>query len=196
MSYVEKNLLPGERVTYRAHLHWAIYIPAVLIVALGILLLIVVGSASQAGGATHYGIGGVVILVGAVVYLFAWIKVQTSEFAVTDKRVVIKVGLIRRHSLELLLRQVETIGVEQGIVGRIFGYGAIMIGGTGGTKEPFKSISHPLEFRRQVQIQSTSSEPASAPAQAPSGSEKICPRCAESVKAAAKVCRFCNYEFT
>lgn len=184
MSYVDQNLLPNETVAYRAHLHWAIYIPGVVIATVGLFLL-----------AASTGLGGFLIFVGALSLLFAWIRVTTSEFAITDKRVVIKVGLIRRRSLELLLRQIETIGVEQGILGRILGYGVIVIGGTGGTKEPFNSISHPLEFRRQVQTQSTSHDAAPIAVQVASGPEKACPRCAESVKAAAKVCRFCNFEF-
>ena len=190
MSYVEQNLLPNERVTYRAHLHWAIYIPAGFILALGLLFVISGGSSGAADG-----FGEFLICVGVLGVLAAWIRVKTSEFAVTDKRVVIKVGLIRRRSLELLLRQVETIGVNQGILGRIFGYGALVIGGTGGTKELFPAISNPLEFRKQVQIQSTATDGGSAPTQASPGPEKTCPRCAESVKAAAKVCRFCNYDF-
>jgi uncharacterized membrane protein YdbT with pleckstrin-like domain len=64
---------------------------------------------------------------------------------------LIKVGLIRRHSLELLLQKVEGIGVDQGILGRILGYGTITVSGVGGTQEAFRMISNPLEFRRQVQ---------------------------------------------
>lgn len=192
MSYVDQNLLPDETVRYRAHLHWAIYIWPVFFVILGLLVL---GAAGQ-DAKGQSGFGGVLFFVGAVMLLLAWVRVKTSEFAVTDKRVVIKVGLIRRRSLELLLRQVEVVGVTQSIIGRIFGYGAIVIGGTGGTKEPFASISHPLEFRKQVQIQSTTTDNGPARAQGASGPEKICPRCAETVKVAAKVCRFCNHEFT
>jgi uncharacterized membrane protein YdbT with pleckstrin-like domain len=195
MSYVDNNLLPNEHVVYRAHLHWAVYIPCTFFVVLGIFLLVAFGSDGPDQGGVHKVMGGICIFMGIVLFPYAWIKMKTSEFAVTDKRVVIKVGLIRRRSLELLLRQVEGIGVDQGILGRILGYGVITVGGTGGTKEPFRSISDPLAFRRQVQSQSTMTEPALAPVQAAPGSEKICPRCAESVKAAAKMCRFCNYEF-
>jgi uncharacterized membrane protein YdbT with pleckstrin-like domain len=80
-----------------------------------------------------------------------WIRASSSEFAITNKRVLIKVGLVRRHSLELLLQKVEGIGVDQSILGRILGYGTITVSGVGGTKEAFRMISSPLEFRRQVQ---------------------------------------------
>ena len=92
-----------------------------------------------------------IAIVGFILVLPPWIKSSSSEFAITNKRVLIKVGLIRRHSLELLLQKVEGIGVDQGILARILGYGTITISGVGGTKEAFRVISNPLEFRRQVQ---------------------------------------------
>ena len=90
-------------------------------------------------------------IIGLVLMLPPWIKSSSSEFAITNKRVLIKVGLIRRHSLELLLQKVEGIGVDQGFLGRVLGYGTITVSGVGGTKEAFRMISNPLEFRRQVQ---------------------------------------------
>jgi uncharacterized membrane protein YdbT with pleckstrin-like domain len=74
----------------------------------------------------------------------------TSEFAVTNRRVIIKVGLVSRKTVELNLEKVESIGVEQTILGRILGYGAIVVVGTGGTKEPFPRIADPMGFRRAV----------------------------------------------
>ena len=148
MSYVDNNLLPHEQVVYRANLHWMIYGPAAIVSVLALLVL-VSSIGGRSGGIASF--GGLLLLIGLVMFFFRWIAVRTSEFAVTSKRVVIKVGLVRRHSLELLLRQVEGIGVDQGIVGRIFGYGTITVAGTGGTKEPFRGIANPLEFRRQVQ---------------------------------------------
>jgi len=90
-------------------------------------------------------------LIGLLMLVPPWIRSISSEFAVTNKRVLVKVGLIRRHSLELLLQKVEGIGVDQGILGRILGYGTITVSGTGGTREAFRMIADPLEFRRQVQ---------------------------------------------
>jgi uncharacterized membrane protein YdbT with pleckstrin-like domain len=142
MSYVDSNLLPNEQVTYRARLHHIIYgLPAVVLL---IALLTALGGGGWIAGAA---IG----VIGVVLLLPPWIRSTSSEFAITNKRVLIKVGLIRRHSLELLLQKVEGIGVDQGILGRIFGYGTITVSGVGGTKEAFKMISNPLEFRRQVQ---------------------------------------------
>ena len=79
------------------------------------------------------------------------IDVLSSEFAITNKRIIVKVGFISRRTLEMNLGKVESINVDQSILGRILGYGSINIIGTGGTKEPFADISAPLEFRRQYQ---------------------------------------------
>jgi uncharacterized membrane protein YdbT with pleckstrin-like domain len=77
----------------------------------------------------------------------------TSEFAITNKRVIMKVGLIRRKALEMNLSKIESVNVDQTIMGRIFGYGTVTIIGTGGTRESFHRISKPMEFRRVFQEQ-------------------------------------------
>ena len=78
---------------------------------------------------------------------------KTTEFAVTNKRVIAKTGWIRRRSLELLLTKVESIGVSQPIMGRVFNYGTITVVGTGGTREPFHNIVEPMGFRKRVNAQ-------------------------------------------
>lgn len=89
-------------------------------------------------------------IAGLGLFLIRWIRVKTSEFAVTDRRVIIKGGTFQRHSLEILVQKVEGVGVEQGLLGKICDYREITVSGTGGTKERFKYIENPLEFRRQV----------------------------------------------
>jgi uncharacterized membrane protein YdbT with pleckstrin-like domain len=146
MSYVQNNLLPNEQVTYWAKLHWVIYaLPASVFI---IAILVALGGGGWIAG-TAIGV------VAVVLFIPPWIRSTSSEFAITNKRVLIKVGLIRRHSLELLLQKIEGIGVDQGILGRILGYGTITVSGVGGTKEAFALISNPLEFRRQVQASLT-----------------------------------------
>ena len=75
----------------------------------------------------------------------------TSEFVITNKRVVVKIGLVWRRTLEMNLSRVETVNVDQSILGRLLDYGTITIIGTGGTRESFRRISKPLEFRRVFQ---------------------------------------------
>jgi uncharacterized membrane protein YdbT with pleckstrin-like domain len=83
-------------------------------------------------------------------FIHPLIERATSEFAVTNRRVIIKVGLISRRTVELKLEKIESIGVDQTILGRILGYGTITVRGTGGTNEPFRGLARPLEFRKAV----------------------------------------------
>ena len=75
----------------------------------------------------------------------------TSEYAITNKRVIIKLGLISRKTLEVNLSKIESVNVDQSIFGRILGYGAITIIGTGGTRETFSDLANPIQFRRVFQ---------------------------------------------
>jgi uncharacterized membrane protein YdbT with pleckstrin-like domain len=144
MSYIENNLLPNEEITYRAHLHRIIYLLPVCVLIAAVLVTVLSGGAGWIAGI-------VLVVIALLLFIPPWIRSMSSEFAITNKRVLIKVGLVRRHSLELLLGKVEGIGVDQGVLGRILGYGTITVSGVGGTKEAFRMISNPLEFRRQVQ---------------------------------------------
>src|SRR4029077_1171933 len=91
----------------------------------------------------------------AIAAAAAHIKRISSEFAVTNRRVLINVGLIGRHTVELLLQKVEGIGVDQPLSGRVLGFGTIVVTGTGGTCERFDRIADPLQFRRHVQNHAT-----------------------------------------
>jgi len=146
MGYIEQNLMQDEQIRYSTKLHWIIFIFPILLIFIGICIALVFSLHS-----TALIVGTLFFLVGILLGVPRLITYKTSEFAVTNKRVLIKVGFIKRHSLELLLQKVEGIGVDQDISGRIFGYGTIIVTGTGGTKEPFKKIANPLEFRKQVQ---------------------------------------------
>jgi len=145
MSYIEKNLMTGENILYRAKLHWVVFLWPVIWLVVAIMLF--------SGGGRTAAVGGVFILIAILTGIAAFIKFPTSEFGITNKRVIVKVGWIRRNSLEVLLNKVEGIQVNQGILGRILGYGSITVSGTGGTKDPFHKISAPLEFRRRAQEQ-------------------------------------------
>ena len=191
MGYVEGHLLPGEKVVYHAHLHWILFAWPVVVVVLAIPLLFVQPL-----------IGAIVALAGIVLAVPPLIRYTTSEYAVTDKRVIIKLGLIQRDAMETLLSKVEAIGVDQTIGGRLLNYGTLTITGTGGTKESFPMIHSPMEFRRQVQSQVVALEDRrlatpSGPAMVSSGEgrvERECPYCAEKILAKAKVCKHCGKE--
>jgi uncharacterized membrane protein YdbT with pleckstrin-like domain len=144
MGYIEANLLPGETVVQRARLHWIVFLKAIAVAVVGLGLLFFQPI-----------VGAVVIAVGILMAIPPWLERLTSEFGVTSKRVIIKVGLIQRRTLELLIRQVEAISVDQSLTGRIFNFGTITLSGTGGVRETFHNISNPLEFRRSIQSLST-----------------------------------------
>jgi uncharacterized membrane protein YdbT with pleckstrin-like domain len=98
--------------------------------------------------------GSIALLVsGAIAILMGMIRRNATEMAVTNRRVVIKTGLVNRKTIEMLLGKVESIEVNETAVGRMLGYGTIVVIGTGGTPEPFHKVAHPLEFRSQVQQQ-------------------------------------------
>ena len=143
MSYIDDHLLTGEQVRHRTSLHWATLIGPSVLLGLGVLALL--GGAASAAG--------LVILLGLVWLGARWLARSSSEFGVTNKRVLIKVGVMRRRSVETLLTKIEGIGVDQGLVGRMLGYGSIVVTGTGGSKERFDQITDPMDFRRQVQEQ-------------------------------------------
>jgi len=75
----------------------------------------------------------------------------TDEFAITNKRVIIKTGFINRRTVELNLSKIESVNVNQSVLGRIFGFGSLQIVGTGGTRELFTNINNPIIFRKKFQ---------------------------------------------
>jgi uncharacterized membrane protein YdbT with pleckstrin-like domain len=86
-------------------------------------------------------------------WLHPLIERPSSEFAITNRRIVIKTGLFRRRTIELNIHQVESVNVDQSILGRMFDYGTVTIVGSGGTREVFANIERPLDFRRAYQRQ-------------------------------------------
>jgi uncharacterized membrane protein YdbT with pleckstrin-like domain len=155
MSYATRNLIPGENIIYQTRLHWIVLVWHFF---LAVLFLVVPGIAliyyNQARDL------GIILAVSAIIPItIGIIKRNGTEMAVTNKRVLIKQGVFSRSTLELLLSKVESIVVEETVVGRMLGYGTVIIHGTGGTPEPFDRIASPLEFRRQVEQQIAASAP-------------------------------------
>jgi uncharacterized membrane protein YdbT with pleckstrin-like domain len=145
VSYIDRHLLPGEVVAYRTRLHWKIFVVPVL-VSLGLVAL-----ALWALSADRRVLAIPPIVIALVLLLAAWIRRRSSEFAVTNKRVIIKLGVMTTRSMELLLPKIEGITVSQSLMGRMFGFGEIVVTGSGGTQEPFDNIQSPLDFRQAVQ---------------------------------------------
>ena len=160
MSYVEKHLIPGESVQYETKLHWIVMLGHAVIGILLALLAIAILWASLATkkkGATVPGaiylVALVFFLVGGALFLAGLVRRQATEMAVTSKRVIVKTGIAERRTVEILLSRIESVAVDEPAMGRLLGYGTVIVRGTGGTPETFEKIYHPLEFREQVQRQ-------------------------------------------
>ncbi len=126
MSYIDESLVPGETVLHRARISWWSQFG---LIVLGIVLLVVV--------------------VGLFFLFAAWMRVHSTELAITNKRVIAKFGFIKRNTVEINLSKVEAVRVEQGVWGRLLNFGTILITGTGGSIEPLPNIADPLVFRRK-----------------------------------------------
>jgi uncharacterized membrane protein YdbT with pleckstrin-like domain len=142
-SYVNSHLDPGEVVSYEGRLHWIVYLTPMLILGVGIGVAL---SGLYAGGLA-------LLVIGLVSLLISWVRQFSSEFAVTNRRVVIKTGWLSRRTIELNMSKVESVQVDQDIFARLLNYGTITVIGTGGTKEPFALIDDPMGFRHAVQQQ-------------------------------------------
>jgi len=162
LSYVEKHLIQGEAVHYQTKLHWVVMLGHMATTAVLELLAIIflIASFSSPVGAKGVPPRSALYLgaflffaIGAIFFTIGLLKRNATEMAVTNKRVIAKTGLADRRSIEILLSRIESVVVDEPAIGRILGYGTVIVRGTGGTPEIFEKIQHPLEFREQVQRQ-------------------------------------------
>lgn len=143
MSYVLRTLLSSEHITYKAELHWWIFVLPVSLIGLGLYLIC---------GGFHISIvvAGWLLLIPGVVSLIARIiLLKTSEYVVTNRRVILKKGLIRREVSDLQLCKAEAIAFDESIAGRVFGFGRIIVT-TGGMTQIYPYIASPSAFRKAV----------------------------------------------
>src|SRR5687768_10066437 len=126
MSYIEDSLIEGERVVHTARVSWWSQFG---LIVLGIVLLVVV--------------------IGLFFLIAAWIRVRSTEIAITNRRVIAKFGFIKRDTVEINLEKVEALRVEQAMMGRMLNFGTIFISGAGTSVAPIRDIADPLVFRRK-----------------------------------------------
>jgi len=148
MRYIEQILQPGETLVYAGKIHWIIYLPAMILVVVALATL------TQAkGGATGLSwlISSIACwLAAAVTFASAWFRRWTTEIDVTNRRIVYKEGFVKRHTVEMNMDKVESVDVDQTILGRLLNYGDVNINGTGEGWEPLCRIGAPLELRNHV----------------------------------------------
>ena len=138
MSFIEKNLSTNEKIIYQGKIHWFIYLRGIFFIVLGVLT-----------GSVSYALCGFLVFVGVIVLLGAILVASASEFAITNKRIILKTGFLKRRFTELQLNKSEGLKIEQGIMGRMFNYGTIKITSAGVT-EGFAFLASPFEFKKQV----------------------------------------------
>lgn len=126
-SYVNRNLASDEQVVYEANVSWA---------SQWLLILL--------------GLGTIMMGLGIVFLVVAVINVLTTELVITNKRVIAKFGLISRKTVELKNSKVESVQVDQSIMGRLLNFGSIVVSGAGGPQAPIPNISAPLQFRSKL----------------------------------------------
>lgn len=154
-SYVKRAMQPDEKVVYSAQLHWIIYKAGVFFTLLGGVVgyygVSTIGLAVGADWASYttlpvkYGSVALIAL-GALQLVISFIRQISTELVITDQRVIAKHGLIATTSYELMMTKVEGATIDQSVMGRIFGYGTLMVKGTGGGISPIDHVADPYQF--------------------------------------------------
>ena len=150
MGYIESILEPGERICFRGELHRSLYffagvcLPTAL--AFGVLAWAVAERTTMFGIGLLAGLALAIFLFGLVLAINSW----STEIAVTNRRVLIKTGLIARSTSEMNLSKIEGVDVRQSVLGRLLGFGTVTVRGTGSGLTPFRFIANPLDFRRAI----------------------------------------------
>jgi uncharacterized membrane protein YdbT with pleckstrin-like domain len=159
MQFIEKTLLTDEKLLLIARPHWIVYLIPCLAFVLSVLLYIGVFGAGIKTQLVIYGMTPIgwaalcAFLYSVYAFLGAYVTRNFSEYGVTNKRVLMKEGMIQRNSLELFLDKIEAIHVDQSILARILNYGTLVVVGTGGSCDPFRYVPEPLLFRKAIQEQ-------------------------------------------
>jgi len=125
-SYVDQVLVPGERVVHTGRTSlWSVW----HLIVFGLLLLPAFG-------------------LGLILWVVAYVRIKSTELAITSKRLIVKHGFIQRSTIEININKVESIQVSQSMLGRMFNFGTLVIAGTGASHAPVAGIADPLAFRR------------------------------------------------
>jgi uncharacterized membrane protein YdbT with pleckstrin-like domain len=149
--YIDEILQPGEKVLYSTNAHWIFYLPAIGAWILALILVIVSRETTVQGVVLlALAAAAVVALVALYLTVKAWFHRLTTETDVTNRRVVHKTGFIKRRTFEIARDKVESVDVDQSVMGRIFDYGNVTIQGVGEGRETIATIASPLAFRNAI----------------------------------------------
>jgi uncharacterized membrane protein YdbT with pleckstrin-like domain len=147
--YIDEILQPGEKVLYSTNAHWIFYLPAI---AAWIVALALVVAAGAVPPIALVGLPAAAVIAVVALYftIKAWFHRLSTETDVTDRRVVHKTGFINRRTFEMSLDKVESVDVNQSVMGRILNYGDVTILGVGEGKQTIATIASPLAFRSAI----------------------------------------------
>ncbi|WP_353387658.1 PH domain-containing protein [Halopseudomonas sabulinigri] len=129
MSYIEESLSSGETIHKVFQLHWFAKVPMYCWIVLGIPTL------------------GITWLIA----IYEYFRLRSIEQGVTNKRVILKTGIISRNTEEMKLTSIETVEIEQSVWGRMFGYGTVKLTGRGISDVTFKNIDDPMAVKREIE---------------------------------------------
>ena len=150
--YIDEILQPGEKVLYSTNAHWMFYLPAIAAwIVVAVLLLGSFAAAAIPALMLVCWASAAVVAVAALFWtLRAWFHRWTTETDVTNMRVVHKTGFIKRRSFEMALDKIESVDVDQSILGRLLNYGNVTVNGVGEGRETIRTIASPLAFRSAI----------------------------------------------
>jgi uncharacterized membrane protein YdbT with pleckstrin-like domain len=149
--YIDDILQPGEKVLYSTNAHWVFYLPAIGAWILAIILFILSRTTTVEGLVLLYLSASAIVALAALYWTVkAWFHRWTTETDVTNMRVVHKTGFIKRRTFEMALDKVESVDVNQSILGRLLNYGDVTIQGVGEGRENITTIGAPLDFRNHI----------------------------------------------
>lgn len=145
MSYIQNNLQAGEEIKYKADIHWYIFAYPVIL-----LLLSAFFSSAQTG--LFYYVSIFLLLSGLFQLIKRILLKMGAEYVVTNKKVILKSGILNRDALELVLNKCEGIRINRSLMGRMLGFGSIVVT-TGGVTNKFDFITNPIKFRNEINAQ-------------------------------------------
>lgn len=156
MTYLDLSLQSSEHVVYQTRLHPIIYLLGVLALAASLVGYVIEPVLQQIASEhqlrfshdTFVAVLVSVALSGLVQLVGAWLQQMTTEIAITDKRVLYKRGFVDRHTIEIDTDKIESVDVDQSVLGQLLNYGTVTVRGTGSSIEPVSQIADPLKFRR------------------------------------------------
>jgi len=149
--YIDEILQPGEKVLYSTNAHWMFYLPAIAAWVLALILVLLSRTTATEGIVLLCLSAAAVVAIAALYWSArAWFHRWTTETDVTNLRVIHKTGFIKRRTFEMSLDKVESVDVNQSILGRILNYGSVTVRGVGEGAETIDMIASPLEFRSHI----------------------------------------------